>query len=109
MALPARPPAPAYPTTPPQFHRRFARLVLLPAYIARYVYGTRYKAGTSGVILPQVFVAAVGGTRDGGSCNWGGGRHCPACYYYQLALILMLVHCNVSDYMHEDFPALCPP
>lgn len=62
----------------PQYHRRSARLVLLPAYIARYAYGTRYKAGTSGVILPQVFVAAVGGTRDGGLYNWGRGRHCPA-------------------------------
>ncbi|KAG2447707.1 hypothetical protein HYH02_007167 [Chlamydomonas schloesseri] len=48
-----------------QLHRRSARLVYLPAYIAVYVYGTRYKQGTSGVILPQVFTAAIGGTRTG--------------------------------------------
>ncbi|GLC77062.1 hypothetical protein PLESTF_001879200 [Pleodorina starrii] len=44
---------------------RRARLVFLPAYIAVYQYGTRYKQGTSGVIVPQVFTAVIGGTRDG--------------------------------------------
>eukprot|EP00198_Chlamydomonas_reinhardtii_P006088 XP_001695424.1 predicted protein [Chlamydomonas reinhardtii] len=48
-----------------QLHSRSARLVYLPAYIAVYVYGTRYKQGTSGVILPQVFTVAIGGTRSG--------------------------------------------
>ncbi|KAG2492363.1 hypothetical protein HYH03_009311 [Edaphochlamys debaryana] len=49
-----------------QMHTRNCRLVFLPAYIAVYQYGTRYKQGTSGVILPQVFTAAMGGTREGG-------------------------------------------
>ncbi|KAG2430256.1 hypothetical protein HXX76_010354 [Chlamydomonas incerta] len=48
-----------------QLHSRSARLVFLPAYIAVYVYGTRYKQGTSGVILPQVFTVAIGGTVAG--------------------------------------------
>ncbi|PNH10249.1 Chaperone protein DnaJ [Tetrabaena socialis] len=48
-----------------QVHSRSARLVFLPAYLAVYQYGTRYKQGTSGVIMPQMFTAAIGGTRDG--------------------------------------------
>ncbi|GLI58995.1 hypothetical protein VaNZ11_000818 [Volvox africanus] len=44
---------------------RHCRLVFLPAYIAVYQYGSRYKQGTSGVIVPQVFTAAVGGTEEG--------------------------------------------
>jgi hypothetical protein len=35
-------------------HSRTARQLYLPVYIAVYTYGTRYKQGTSGVILPQV-------------------------------------------------------
>ena len=57
-----------------QVHSRVCRLVFLPAYIAVYQYGTRYKQGTSGVIVPQVFTAVLGGTRDGGE----GGRRCGA-------------------------------
>ncbi|GIL70093.1 hypothetical protein Vretifemale_933 [Volvox reticuliferus] len=44
---------------------RRCSLVFLPAYIAVYQYGSRYKQGTSGVIVPQVFTAVVGGTKDG--------------------------------------------
>ncbi|GIL47669.1 hypothetical protein Vafri_4436 [Volvox africanus] len=44
---------------------RHCRLVFLPAYIAVYQYGSRYKQGTSGVIVPQVFTAVVGGTKEG--------------------------------------------
>ncbi|KXZ44873.1 hypothetical protein GPECTOR_61g826 [Gonium pectorale] len=48
-----------------QVHSRSVRLVFLPAYIAVYIYGSRYKQGTSGVIVPHQFTAAIGGTRDG--------------------------------------------
>jgi hypothetical protein len=54
-----------------QFHSRTARLLYLPAYVARYVYGTRYKQGTSGVIVPQIFSALIGGTRDGEAMGGG--------------------------------------
>lgn len=58
-----------------QVHSRVARLVYLPAFIARYTYGTRYKQGTSGVIVPQVFYAVMGGTRNG-AVRGGGERAC---------------------------------
>ncbi|GFR51013.1 hypothetical protein Agub_g13340 [Astrephomene gubernaculifera] len=48
-----------------RFHSRSCRLVFLPAYIATYTCGHRYKRGTSGVIVPQWFTAAIGGTREG--------------------------------------------
>jgi len=49
-----------------QIHSRAAELLFLPAYLAEYQYGTRYKKGTSGVTVPQMFQAVVGGTRTGG-------------------------------------------
>lgn len=46
-------------------HERRAQLLYLPTYVAHYQHGHRYKQGTSTVIVPQMFYAAVGGTRDG--------------------------------------------
>jgi len=48
-----------------QIHSRTAELLYLPAYLAEYEYGSRYKRGTSGVTVPQLFQAVVGGTRTG--------------------------------------------
>jgi len=59
-----------------QVHRRTAQLLYFPAYLAEYQYGTRYKKGTSGVTVPHMFQAVVGGTRTG----QGGGRSPCACF-----------------------------
>eukprot|EP00798_Chlamydomonas_sp_ICE-L_P008735 gene8735-33597_t len=44
---------------------RKAKLLYLPMHILKYKFGTRYKQGTSGVILPHEFYAAVGGLKTG--------------------------------------------
>ena len=48
-----------------QIHSRVAEMLYLPAYLSEYQYGTRYKKGTSGVTVPQIFQAVVGGTCTG--------------------------------------------
>lgn len=58
-----------------QVQERHARLVMLPAYVAHYQYGTRIKQGTHGVIVPQMFHAIIGGTKEGESSR---ARHTTA-------------------------------
>ncbi|MEW5314443.1 MAG: hypothetical protein WDW38_005943 [Sanguina aurantia] len=50
-----------------QVHDRKARLLYLPAYVAHYQHGTRHRQGTTGIIVPQMFDALVGGTQNGSS------------------------------------------
>jgi hypothetical protein len=39
----------------------------MQVYVAHYQHGKRYKHGTSSIIVPAMFYAAMGGTKDGGS------------------------------------------
>ncbi len=53
-------------------HSLEATLLYLPAYVAHYVHGWRYKHGTSSVIVPQTFYALISGLQDGAA------THCAA-------------------------------